>query len=163
MARILISFILGLYSFAVFAKDFSIQLPEGWREVKDLYGIPVTLLGPSVAPKPRAVIQVIPTKLPPAKMNHTEAVAFGIKYAEGRKNWMKDQEGEIFEILPGKFEGNRFVAGVSYRLNQKNFIERTYYVNCPKEIFHLKIILNFENRDQLSQSESIVRSFSCAD
>lgn len=163
MARILISFILGLYSYAVFAKDFSIQVPEGWREVKDLYGIPVTILGPSVAPKPRAVIQVIPTKLPPPKMNDTEAASFGMKYAEGRKTWVKEQEGEVYEILPGKFEKNRMVAGVSYRLNQKSFIERTYYVNCAKQLFHLKIILNYENRDQLSQSESVVRSFSCAD
>lgn len=161
MARLLIFLSFCLSPFAVSAKDFTVNIPEGWREVKDLYGIPVTLLGPSITPKPRAVIQIIPTDLPPAKMNETEAVSFGTKYAEGRKNWIKDQDGEIYDILPGKFEKDRLVAGFSYRLNQKSFIERTYYVNCAKRLFHLKIILNFENRDQLSESESIVRSFSC--
>ncbi len=162
MIRILSLLIIGLCSFAVSAKEYSIKIPEGWREVKDLYGIPVTLLGPSVSPKPRAVIQIIPTNLPPAKMNDSEAVAFGMKYAEGRKLWIKEQDGEIYELVPGKFENNRMVAGVSYRLNQKSYIERTHYVNCPKQIFHLKIILNYENREQLSESESVVRSFSCA-
>lgn len=170
MARYLISFICCVLPIAVSAKnlswkniEFGINVPENWREVKDLYGIPVTLLGPSVSPKPRAIIQIIPTDLSPAKMNDTEAVAFGMKYAEGRRNWIKEQNGEIYELLPGKFEKNRLVAGVSYRLNQKSFIERTHYVNCAKRLFHVKIVLNYENRDQLSESESIARSFSCVD
>jgi hypothetical protein len=161
VAKLFIFLTICLSSFAASAKDFAINIPEGWREVKDLYGIPFTLLGPSITPKPRAVIQIIPTDLPPAKMNDTEAVSFGIKYAQGRKSWIKDQDGEIYDILTGKFEKDRLVTGFSYRLNQKSFIERTYYVNCAKRLFHLKIILNFENRNQLSESESIVRSFSC--
>ncbi len=143
--------------------NFKIDVPEKWREVKDLYGIPVTLLGPSVSPKPRAVIQVIPTDAPPAKMSDDEAKIFGEKYAEGRKEWIKDQNGEIYDIQAGKFEKDRLIAGVSYRLNQKSYLERTFYVNCKKRLVHLKIILNYENRDQLTESESIVRSFECAD
>ncbi|MFL5783562.1 MAG: hypothetical protein ACJ76H_03060 [Bacteriovoracaceae bacterium] len=142
---------------------FSIDVPANWREVKDFYGIPVTLLGPSVSPKPRAVVQIIPTDISPEPMSETDAKAFGEKYSEGRKKWVAEQEGELLELLPGKFENGRLVAGVSYKLNQKSYLERTYYVNCKKRLFHLKIVLNFENRDELSQSESIVRSFQCAD
>lgn len=156
---------LTLHAKSVNWKDvsFKIKVPEDWREVKDFYGIPVTLLGPSVSPKPRAVIQIIPTDLPPAKMSESEAKVFGEKYAEGRKKWINDQSGEIYDILPGKFEKDRLIAGVNYRINQKSYLERTYYVNCRKRLFHLKIILNFENRNELPESESIVRSFECAD
>lgn len=170
MARLLIFFIFCLSLQAASAKElswnkikFTVDVPDSWREVKDFYGIPVTLLGPSVSPKPRAVVQIIPTDLPPGKMNDVEAVAFGMKYGEGRKKWIAEQEGELLELLPGKFEHGRLTAGVSYRINQKSYMERTYYVNCKKRMFHLKIVLNFENRDQLSESESIVRSFACAD
>jgi hypothetical protein len=143
--------------------NFKIDVPENWREVKDLYGIPVTLLGPSVSPKPRAVIQIIPTDAPPAPMSEKDAKAFGENYADGRKNWLKDQDAEILELLPGKFSGGKLSAGVSYRLNKKTYLERTYFVNCPKKLFHLKIILNLENRDELKTCESIVRSFACVD
>lgn len=148
---------------SLFYKDdkFSIDVPKKWREVKDLYGIPVTLLGPSVSPKPRAVVQVIPTSLPHGEMKKEDEKKFGEDYAEGRKRWVKEQGGEILELLPGKYEDNRLMAGVSYKLNQKRYLERTYYVNCPKKLYHLKIVLNFENLDSLKESEEIVRSFSC--
>ncbi len=142
---------------------FKITVPENWREANDLYGIPVTLLGPSVNPKPRAIVQIIPTDAPKVPMSEKDARGFGEKYAEGRKNWVREQGGEIYEILPGKFEDGKLSAGVSYRLNQKSYLERTYYVNCPKKLYHLKIVLNFENKDELPECESIVRSFACAD
>ncbi len=142
---------------------FEIDVPEDWRAANDLYGIPVTILGPSVSSKPRAIIQIIPTDAPSVKMSEKEARSFGEKYAEGRKSWVRELGGEIYEILPGKFEEGKLTAGVSYRLNQKSYLERTYYVNCPKKLFHLKIVLNLESKNQLFKSESIVRSFSCAD
>lgn len=141
--------------------SFKIDVPENWREVKDLYGIPVTLLGPSVNPKPRAIVQIIPTDAPPTPMSQKDTVGFGEKYAEGRKKWISEQDGEILEILPGKFSEGKLHSGVSYRLNKKSYTERTYFVNCPKKLFHLKIVLNFENRDELETCESIVRSFAC--
>lgn len=170
MARLLFFLIFSLISFAVPAAEitwndvkFTIDVPKSWRVVNDFYGIPVTLLGSSVSPKPRAVIQIIPTDLPPGKISEKDAKGFGEKYAEGRKNWVKEQEGELHELLPGKFENGRLMAGVSYRINQKHYLERTVYLNCKKRLFHLKIVLNFENRSELPLSESIVRSFSCAD
>ena len=170
MIKAFIFFICVLSLNAVSAKEiawekftFKVEVPETWREVKDFYGIPVTLLGPSLPAKPRAVVQIIPTELPPGKMNLQESVAFGIKYGEGRKKWISEQQGELLELLPGKFENGRMTAGVSYRINQKSYLERTYYVNCRKNLFHLKIVLNFENREQLPESETIVRSFACAD
>lgn len=170
VARLFIFFIFCLNSQVATAKEiawekfrFKVDVAESWRDVKDFYGIPVTLLGPSVPAKPRAVVQIIPTDLPPGKMNLVESVAFGIKYGEGRKKWITEQQGELLELLPGKFENGRMTAGVSYRINQKSYLERTYYVNCKKNLYHLKIVLNFENREQLPESENIVRSFACAD
>lgn len=170
MAKVFFTFLLLLHAHSVWSasvtwKDqkFSISIPEGWREVKDFYGIPVTLLGPSVSPKPRAVIQIIPTDATSVKISPADAKVFGEKYAEGRKKWIEEQKGEIYELLPGKFEKDRLSTGFSYRLNKKSYIERTTYINCPKKLYHLKIILNFENRDQLNESENIVRSFACAE
>lgn len=142
-------------------QTFSMDVPTEWKDVKDLYGIPITLLGPSVAPKPRVVIQVIPTKLPHGEMKESDAKKFGEDYAEGRKRWVKEQEGEILELVPGSFEKNRLMAGVSYKIHHKRFLERTVYVNCPKKLFHLKLILNFENLESLSEAQNILRSFEC--
>ena len=96
-------------------------------------------------------------------MSEKDAFSFGEKYGEGRKKWIMEQNGELLELVPGKFENERMMAGVSYRINQKSYLERTYYVNCKKRLFHLKIVLNFENLGELKQSESIVRSFACGD
>lgn len=147
------------------ADSFSIDVPNGWREVKDLYGIPVTILGP-VENKTRAVVQVIPTPLKDVEIKAENAKAFGEKYAEGRRLWLKAQNGKLIELLAGRFEtlkdGSKMLyAGVSYQMNQKAFIERTFYVRCPKKIFHLKIVQNFELVDQLDKSDAIVRSFQC--
>ncbi len=141
--------------------SFSVDVPENWREVKDFYGIPVTFLGPSVSPKPRAVVQIIPTEAPSVKIKDDDAKSFGDKYAEGRKRWIAEQKGELLEILPGKIDGKFLKSGVSYRLNQKSYLERTFYTSCPKKLFHLKIVLNFENEDELELCEKIIRSFSC--
>ncbi len=170
MARSLILIIFCFQIFPAVAKTvawknikFEITVPYKWREAKDLYGIPVTFLGPSVGSKPRAIVQIIPTDAPDIKMSVQDARGFGEKYAEGRKNWVREQGGEIYDVLPGKFEDGKLTAGVSYRINQKSYLERTYYANCAKKLFHLKIVLNFENKNELSDCESIVRSFSCAD
>lgn len=145
--------------------SFSINVPSGWREVKDLYGIPVTIMGP-VQNKTRAVVQVIPTPLKDIDIKAENAKAFGEKYAEGRHKWLKAQNGKLIELLAGRFEtlkdGSKMLyAGVSYQMNQKAFIERTFYVSCPKKIFHLKIVQNFELVKDLPESEAIVRSFQC--
>lgn len=144
---------------------FAIDVPEGWREVKDLYGIPVTLLGP-VKNQTRPVVQVIPTPLHAVEIKADNAKGFGEKYAEGRRKWLMAQNGKLIELLPGRFEtlkdGSKMLStGVSYQMNQKAFIERTFYVSCPKNIFHLKIVQNFELVNQLQESETIVRSFRC--
>ena len=145
----------------LYASAYKINFSKEWKEVKDLYGIPVTLLGPSVTPKPRAVIQIIPTSSKPIPMKEEHAKAFGEKYAEGRKRWVTEQQGQILEILPGNFDNGRLWTGVSYKIGVKRYLERTYFVNCSKNLYHLKIILNFENLDSLKESESIVRSFAC--
>lgn len=146
-------------------QKFSIDVPEGWREVKDLYGIPVTILGP-VQNQTRAVVQVIPTPLKEIDIKAENAKGFGEKYAEGRHRWLKEQNGQLIELQPGRFEvlkdGSKMLyAGVSYQMNKKAFIERTFYVSCPKKIFHLKVVQNFELVKELHKSEAIVRSFQC--
>lgn len=152
-------------SIAYKGHKFSIDVPEGWREVKDLYGIPVTVLGP-VQNQTRAVVQVIPTPLKEVEIKLENAKAFGEKYAEGRRKWLKEQNGTLIELVGGHFETLKdsspmLYAGVSYQMNKKAFIERTFYVKCPKNIFHLKIVQNFELVKQLDASEAIVRSFQC--
>lgn len=145
--------------------SFSIDVPKGWRDVKDLYGIPVTILGP-VQNQTRAVVQVIPTPLKHVDIKLENAKSFGEKYAEGRRKWLGEQKGKLIELVGGHFEtlkdGSKMLyAGVSYQMNQRAFIERTFYVSCPKKIFHLKIVQNFELVNQLKESEAIVRSFQC--
>jgi hypothetical protein len=144
---------------------FSINVPSGWKEVKDLYGIPVTILGP-VQNQTRAVVQIIPTSIKAIDIKPENAKGFGEKYAEGRKIWLKAQNGVMIELLAGRFDtlkdgSHMLYAGVSYQMNKKAFIERTFYISCPKNIFHLKIVQNFELVKQLADSEDIVRSFQC--
>lgn len=144
---------------------FSINVQDGWKEAKDLYGIPVTLLGP-IRNQTRPIVQIIPTSIDDIAIKPENAKGFGEKYAVGRKDWLSKQNGKLIELLPGRYEvlksGSKMLyAGVSYQINQKAFIERTFYISCPKKIFHLKIVQNFELVSALKDSEDVVRSFAC--
>jgi len=161
-------FALPAFARSVTWKDavFSVDVPKDWKVVNDLYGIPVTLLGPSVAPKPRAVIQVIPTNNSAVKVQASDVEKFDQQYVEGRKKWLAEQNGTLLEFRKTNFDVRAdktpmLSAGVSYQLNQKHYLEHTHYIGCPGRLYHLKLILNFENLGSLKEGEKIIRSFAC--
>lgn len=166
-------FLLLLFTFPTFAKSvtwrdatFSVDVPKDWKVVNDLYGIPVTLMGPSVAPKPRAVIQIIPTNNSAVKVQAGDVAKFDKQYVEGRNKWIREQSGTLLEFKKTQFETRHdkapmLSAGVSYKLNHKHYLERTHYIGCPERLYHVKLILNFENLDSQKECEKIIRSFAC--
>ena len=147
-------------------QQFLVSMPQDWKAVNELYGIPITLLGPMINNETRAVIQVIPTGEKSSTLTIKDSEDFSKKYAEGRRQWIKSQNGNVIDILPGKLSQTSkgiliLEAGVSYQIHQKSFAERTYYVQCPKQIVHLKIVLNVGLIQSMPTAESIVRSFQC--
>lgn len=145
---------------------FEISYPADWKEVKDFFGIPVTLLGPFQKNDARPVIQIIPTKTPPMKMTQEELLEFNKNYESGRKKWVGKNNGKLFEVEKAKLTEDKkgykiLSAGVSYQVNFKSYIEKTFYINCPKNLFNLKIVLNKGNKDFLPKALEIVRSFEC--
>lgn len=148
------------------SEKFNLNVPSEWQSMNDFFGIPVTFLGPQINKDPRTVIQVIPTDAQPLKMEEKELTSFNSDFEKRKKDWLSKREGVLYGLLPASFEKfgkeKMIVAGLSYKIGDASFIEKTYYINCPSKLYQLKLLVKLGESARLSAGEDIVRSFTCA-
>ncbi len=152
-------------TYALDKNQIKVDLPFGWRAVKDLYGMPLQFFGP-VRPNGRAVVSITPTGQS-ANVNSLDVQRESKDYAEGRKRYLKSRSGKLKSILPvSKIKTSEKVAGVSagvdYEINGTDYVERTYYLGCKFQVFHLKSLVqaNHPSEDH-ERAKALIRSFSC--
>ena len=153
-------------NFSAEGKEFSFDLPSTWREAKNLYGVPLSLLAPVQPNNSRAVILVTPTPLEKIRFGKEFVQSFDKNYQEGRLAWLKEEGGAARSFEASKLEswpGVKEVmsSGYEYQLGVKSFIERSFYIGCEADFYHVKVLVNEGNRSQLAESIDIVRSFKC--
>lgn len=131
--------------------------------MNDMFGIPVTLMGPfNKSINARPIIQIIPTDQKPMPMSEKDVITFDKNYANGRKKWLNENNGNLIKLIPAKLEGKSILtAGVEYSMTGKGYVVRTFYINCPENLYNLKIFLHAGLADYLPVAEETVRSFSC--
>lgn len=145
---------------------FTLSYPSTWKEVKDFFGIPITILGPMQSNGSRPVVQIVPIGGEKLSFSDTEVKQWSQRHDENSRKWMSKNGGILEEIWAGKLETRKdgtkqLVAGLSYRIGTKSFFEKIYYVSCPKGNFNIKILLNQGSKEFLTSAESIVGSFAC--
>lgn len=142
------------------------EYSKDWKPVQNFFGIPVTFFGPMTDKKIRPVIQLIPSEARALKQSDSELKAFNKTYPEKKKKWLKERKGSLLSLLPAAVEKNAkkenmIVAGLSYRLGENAFTEKTYYLNCKEKLVQLKVLVPLGELKRLSEAEKIVRSFQC--
>jgi hypothetical protein len=142
------------------------DVPAAWQDVTELFGIPLMFLGPEKAGG-RPVITVVPTGIKNASLDAAEMKKAEEEYQEGRREWLKKYDGVALafnsltaEKIPGASEAQS--VGYRYRIQDVEFIEKSYYVICNKQFYHLKTVLRGGHEQAYAADvASAVRSFTC--
>ena len=170
-------------AFELHTAKISLEIPEGWETVKDLYNLPLSVMSPdhsSDEPNQvedfqarRSMVAVIPTgardvTLPVEGMKRDEKA-----YYANRKEDLEQDGAVLLSTKPYHYEMLSktpvqgmplaiHTLGISYRIGEKVFIEYSNYVICDFQIYLLKAILHAEDqKDDEPKLNQVVRSFQC--
>jgi hypothetical protein len=171
---ITISLFLTLTSaYAVSAKKFpmkdgkiSLVVPEKWESTKGLFGVQVMLLGPMISEN-RPVVTIDSTDFEDMKFDAESLKKNEVEYKEGRELWLKKYNGKSLEYFPYqvkelKSKSTDHNIGYRYELGANEFVERSHYITCNKNLYHFKILIRAkEEKNYTADIEKMMNSFSC--
>jgi hypothetical protein len=157
--------------FALPSGTFEIEKPDSWQAAKDLYGMPLTLLGPSELGG-RPVVSVTPTGKKNTTLDALSLKRSENEYRAGREEWLKTREGEPVAFFGYRTERlgdvDAHAVGYRYRLGGTEFVENSYFVPCRSQLFHLKTLIRVpEGRSPAGETgenhevRKILGSFKC--
>ncbi len=146
--------------------SFSIDHPSDWKEVKDFFGVPVTILGPYQKNETRPLVQIIPIGKKGLGLTGPEVKKWNQNHQKNSRAWLEKHGGELQSIWDGKVEtkkdgSKQIVAGLTYQLKTKAYYEKIYYVSCPNGFYNLKVLVNQGSKEFVKPAEKIAESFSC--
>ena len=153
-------------SYLVNESNVDFELPTNWISTEDLFGIPLTFLGPEDSDG-RAVVLVSPLRVPEWKFTPAMQDQFYTEYQAGRKA-SAEAEGRVIEsfdpLMSETWKSGAQAYCMGYRsgfLNQ-TFIERSCYVFCHDFLYHIKSLIRGSQETKYGKTvESVTKSFGC--
>jgi hypothetical protein len=161
----------------------TIDVPEKWEAVKDLFNLPITLLSPDHSPGPPAMVEDFKARrsaltLIPTGAKQVTLLREGLEKEQGeyfkdKKSDIESGGGVLLSKIPYHFESliqeptqgvpeGIHSIGVKFRIGTQTFTEISHYLVCDQQIFLLKGMIHEEDRDTDEKMiESMVRSFRC--
>lgn len=146
-------------------KFVTLEVPAGWETVKDLFGIPLAVLGPW-NDESRPVLSILFTHLTREKFAQKDFQNLFADFKNEKDAWVKSHQGTLISYEPatpvdfGKDLSGHYI-GLEFEMNSIHFIERSYYLYCKNEVYNLKYSLRDEHRQHLAQLQKLVREFKC--
>ena len=122
-----------------------LNTPAGWKIEKDLYGMPLMVLGPERNGE-RAVLSVQHTPIYGMEFNQTLLLKTKNQYYEGRKKWIDGLDGaKYLSEIPYRqlkwTNGNEgFEMGFRYHARDIDLDEKSIQVNCGNRLFLFKTL-----------------------
>lgn len=145
-------------------KKISINLPSEWEGVKDLFGLPLTVLGPWEN-ESRPAMSFTYTGMVEKKFTKSEFEKLFADFKSDKQNWVNKHKGELLQIDPltEVKAGNKsgYYIGSEFKINDIHFIERSYYLACNGEIYNVKYSIRDEHKKHLKGLTDIVENFKC--
>lgn len=152
-------------SFEINGKKVSIEVPKSWEAVKDLFGIPLAILGPW-ANESRPVLSILPTGVTTDKMPEEKFKKLFEDFKKDKDQWVQSHKGELLSyepttevVLSTDLKGH--YIGAEFKINAVHFIERSYYLYCKKDLYNLKYSIRDEHRKYLKDLQKMVQEFKC--
>ncbi len=149
--------------------DYRIKLPvpKGWSIQKDLFGVPITVLGPE-GKGDRAVLLVQHTGVKDVSFEQEKIKKDSPEYFKNKRAWLKKTDPnqtltEIpFQTIPYKNGNDGFEIGAKYRLRGHDFEDRTAHVICGNQMYFIKTLSNDRNTtEEKKVLEGLVQNLSC--
>lgn len=144
----------------------SIWVAKDWQSVKDLFGVPLTFLGPK-ANGARPVVSFTPTGLQDLKFDQKSLEKNQDEYKTGREAWLQSKDGKSLQYYPYQFEHLKegidvHKIGYAYEINEIRYSEYSYYILCGGQLFHSKVLFRQDHEKQYKNVvEKMIRSFEC--
>jgi hypothetical protein len=158
-----------LKTFVLKQGSIKLEVPAGWQEAKNLFGIQMTLLGP-VDGENRPVITIDSSDFSEFKFDSEALKKNDESYQAGRRKWLSTYNGAVKEFIPyhmnklmnGKAEDH--VLGFRYTLNENEFIEYSHFIKCKKNLYHLKtLLLSKDETKYKNDIEKLFKNFVCVE
>lgn len=158
--------ILGSYSVgAITVADergsVELTLPQGWRYEKNLLGLPHVFLSPQ---EKRASLSITITGIQDVNLPHKDLAKNQSQYQEGRKKWAQQREFTITKFIPYSHTINNKISthsiGVLYKDKNVEYLEMSYFTECPRSLVHMKALGEFNSPHQLTVQQ-IPNSLHC--
>ncbi len=155
-------------SYFIQIQKFSMELPDGWKEVEDFAGSPLVFFGPENKEGPRTVITIVPTGQEDTKNFFNGMKKNTNHYKTGREDWLKGNFGESISYDPYKEEKwngieKAHLLGYHYELPSGKFYERSVYALCGgNKVFYIKSLVpeQFESAHN-HLVEQAIKSLKC--
>lgn len=147
------------------SKPFKINIPDGWRAVPSLFGIPLAILGPEARDK-RPVLSVYPGETNSKVLSQADLESLFADFKQEKEKWMKEEGGELKTYEPvtkvsfGKNVSGHYI-GAEYVLEGETFLERSYYLYCKEELYNLKYTFRNDQLSHLKAAQQMVENFQC--
>jgi hypothetical protein len=146
---------------------FRIELKKDYQLHKNFLGLPYVFIKKE-SPDFNSSLSVTPTGLEAKSLDMDVLKKKYDQYKNGRKKWALKNRHTISKFYPFNYFENNSKAkitesGYEYKKsNGEENAEKSYYVLCPKEMFHLKLLTNkkFMN-DKISTLEKALKNSTC--
>lgn len=167
--------VLCLFSYGAFAKvqtftleggkKVSVNVKDDWEAAQDLFGIPLTVLGPW-ANESRPVVTILPTELTKKDISEAEFKKHFENFKKEKDEWVQSHSGELLSYEPVTSVEFRkdllgHFIGAEFKINNIHFIERSYYLYCKGEVFNLKYSMRDEHRKYTQDLQKVIEEFKC--
>jgi hypothetical protein len=146
-------------------KKVTVTYPGSWETAKDLYGIPLTVLGP-FEDDSRPVVTILPTSVKSEMKSEKEFQKLFEDFKSSKEKWVATHQGQLLKYEPAtKVELRKDLTGhyigAEFVINKIHFIERSYYLYCKDEVYNLKYSLRKEHLKYIKDLQKIIGDFKC--
>lgn len=143
----------------------TVSHPDNWETVKELYGIPLAVLGP-YANDSRPVLSILPTNVKKEQHSEAEFQKLFQDFKTEKEEWVSSHKGQLIKyeplslVEPRKDLKGHFI-GAEFAINGIHFIERSYYLYCKGEVYNLKYSIRDEHRKYIQDLQKMIGDFKC--
>ena len=144
----------------------SLIIPNQWQSTKDLFGVPLTLLGPETDGA-RPVVLFTPTGIYNLKFDQGQLKKNQEEFKTGREAWLQAKKGKSLQYFPYqmlhlKSGTDIHQIGYSYELNDLIFLEYSYFILCENQLIHATALVRKSQETKYNDSiNKIIESFEC--
>lgn len=152
-------------TYDVLKKKVTLDVPADWEVINKTVGVPLKLIGPMFKDY-RPVLIVVPLDVKEERMNFKDEKKAEESYKVSKLAWLQSVNAKLISFLPLKsFKTSNaefYQFSYLYQMKEENYEEKSFYVKCKEQTFHLKTVISMEHAARWESTvKPLVESFNC--